>query len=50
MNAGQKFSPQIAVSGNNVYVVWTDKTPGNFDILFKRSTDRERSLAVSPPN
>ena len=39
MNAGQKFSPQIAISGNNVYVVWTDQTTagnGNFDILFKR--------------
>ena len=32
-------SPAIAVSGNNVHVVWDDNTPGNFDILYKRSTD-----------
>ncbi|MGH9910800.1 MAG: hypothetical protein ACRD32_09180, partial [Nitrososphaerales archaeon] len=26
--------PQLAVSGNNVYVVWEDYTPGNPDIFF----------------
>ena len=36
-NAGISLSPQIMTSGNNVYVVWTDTTPGNYDILFKRS-------------
>jgi hypothetical protein len=30
---------QKAVSGNNVYVVWQDDTPGNQDIFFKRSTE-----------
>ena len=31
--------PAIAVSGNNVHVVWEDVTPGNCDILYRRSTD-----------
>jgi hypothetical protein len=31
--------PEISVSGKNVYVVWDDDTPGNFDIFFRRSTD-----------
>jgi len=34
-NVGGSFDPQIAVSGNNVYVVWVDITPG-LDIFFKR--------------
>ena len=29
----------IAVSGNNVYVVWVDNTLGNLDIFYKRRTD-----------
>jgi hypothetical protein len=36
-NNGNSVNPQIAVQGNNVYVVWQDNTPGNYDILFKRS-------------
>ncbi len=28
-----------AASGSNRFVVWQDNTPGNWDILFKRSTD-----------
>jgi hypothetical protein len=38
-NNGTSELPQIAVQGNNVYVVWQDNTPGNYDILFKRSTN-----------
>ena len=38
-NAGQSLSPVVAASGNNVYVVWHDDTPGNFEILYRRSTD-----------
>ena len=34
-NAGNSFFPAIAVSGNNVHVVWEDNTPGNTDILYK---------------
>ena len=32
--------PSIAVSGNNVYVVWDDSRDGNNEIYFKRSTDQ----------
>jgi hypothetical protein len=35
----RRSTPAIAASGNNVYVVWHDNTPGNFDIFYKRSTD-----------
>jgi hypothetical protein len=38
-NAGFSFSPQIAVSGSNVYVVWEDETPGNYEVLLRRSSD-----------
>ena len=38
-NAGSSGGPQIAASGKNVYVVWSDDTPGNVVILFKKSTD-----------
>ncbi len=29
----------IAASGDTVHVVWYDKSPGNFEIFYKRSTD-----------
>jgi S1-C subfamily serine protease len=32
-------TPSIAAFGNIVYVVWTDNSPGNFDIFFMKSTD-----------
>jgi len=38
-NPGTSHHPAIAISGDNVYVVWHDETPGNFDILYTRSTD-----------
>ena len=38
-NAGESFNPDIAISGTNVYVAWPDNTPGNFDILFRASTN-----------
>lgn len=38
-NDGQSFDQEVAASGSNVYVVWIDETPGNHEILFKRSTD-----------
>jgi hypothetical protein len=38
-NSGYSFDPKIAVSGSNVYVVWYDDTPGNFDVLFTTSSD-----------
>ena len=33
-NIGDSLEPQIAASGNNVYVTWEDNTPGNIDIFF----------------
>ena len=32
-NAASSLDPGVAASGNNVYVVWYDNTPGNFEIL-----------------
>ena len=38
-NAGESIEPQIISSGGNIYVVWQDDTPGNFDIFFKKGVD-----------
>jgi hypothetical protein len=38
-NAGGSALPSIAVSGNNVHVVWQDSTFGNSEILYRSSTD-----------
>jgi hypothetical protein len=38
-NSGDSYSPDIAVKGANIYVVWTDRTPGNPEIYFNKSTD-----------
>jgi Neuraminidase (sialidase) len=38
-NAGYSTDPSIAVSGSNVHVVWSDLTPGNWEIFYMRSTD-----------
>ncbi|HSB57347.1 MAG TPA: sialidase family protein, partial [Nitrosopumilaceae archaeon] len=38
-NAGGSTEPQIAASGSNVYVTWSDSTFGSGDTLFKASTD-----------
>jgi hypothetical protein len=38
-NSGDSINPQIVSSGGNVYVVWSDDTPGNYDILFKKGVD-----------
>jgi hypothetical protein len=36
-NKGISECPSIAVSNNNVYVVWEDDTTGNHKIFFTRS-------------
>ena len=36
-NRGISECPSIAVSNNNVYVVWEDDTAGNHEIFFTRS-------------
>ena len=38
-NDGTSYDPNFVISGNNVYVVWTDKSSGNGDIYFKKSSD-----------
>ncbi|MGI0027675.1 MAG: hypothetical protein ACREAD_07530, partial [Nitrosopumilaceae archaeon] len=38
-NIGSSGSPQFAVSGNDVYVVWQAKTTGKYQIIFAKSTD-----------
>jgi len=39
-NAGYSWSPAIATdSSGNIHIVWEDKTPGNDEIYYKRSTD-----------
>ena len=38
-NAGSSLSSQVSFSGVNVFVTWLDDTPGNFDIMMKRSVN-----------
>lgn len=38
-NDGTSRRPEIAASGNNVYVVWEDTSPGNRDIFYRQSAD-----------
>jgi hypothetical protein len=38
-NAGTSIAPHVAAKGSSVYVVWQDDTPGNYDILSRRSTN-----------
>jgi len=38
-NSGFSDYPDIAVSGTNVYVIWEDYTPGNYEIYFRKSAD-----------
>ncbi|MFQ5969044.1 MAG: hypothetical protein ACE5J2_00915, partial [Nitrososphaerales archaeon] len=38
-NPGGSFEPSIAVSGNNIYLIWRDDTPGNDEIFFSTSND-----------
>jgi hypothetical protein len=38
-NPTNSFRPGVAVSGNNVYVVWHDGISGNYEVFFKKSTD-----------
>lgn len=38
-NLGDSARPCLAASGANVYLLWQDDNPGNWEIFFKRSTD-----------
>jgi glutaredoxin len=48
-NNGSSVSPQLAATGNNVYVVWTDDTRGNNDIQFKVSHDYGNNFSRTTP-
>ena len=45
-NTGNSSNPQIAISGNNVYVTWFDDTPGNRDIFFAVSNNNGTSFGT----
>jgi hypothetical protein len=49
-NAGDSFLPRIAVSGNTVYVVWQDFTPGNGEIFFRKSNAGRINLSINSGN
>ena len=36
---GDSLNPQVQVSSSNVYSVWEDKSKGNGDTFFRRSSD-----------
>jgi hypothetical protein len=52
-NDGRSYDPQLVVSGNNVYVVWSDETRGhpistiaNTNIMFVKSADGGLTFSV----
>lgn len=38
-NSGSSYYPAIYVSGNTVFITWTDNRDGNYEIYFKSSVD-----------
>lgn len=38
--------PVLIASGNNIYVTWTDDTPGNSDTFFAKSTDNGNTFST----
>jgi len=38
-NAGESRYPKIALDSSNIYAVWQDSTPGNYEIYFRKSAD-----------
>ncbi len=38
-DTGDSGTPQLIVSGQNLYLVWMDNTPGNFDVMFSKSVN-----------
>jgi len=38
-NNGHSELPQVTASGNNLYVIWLDDTPGSRDVFLRRSND-----------
>ena len=48
-NLGDSGLPQMAVSGNNVYVTWENNGLGNFEVFVAKSSDGGNTFA-SPVN
>jgi hypothetical protein len=46
-NTGDSTNPNVAISGNNVYVVWEDDTAGGSEIILVRSTNNGVNFAPS---
>ena len=53
-NSGASLDPSVSALGNNVYIAWSDKTPGNNEIILRASTDGDEippsSSSSSPPS
>ena len=45
--SGSSVNPQIAVSQNNVYAVWTNNVTGNEDIFFKKDVSNNNNCIPS---
>lgn len=45
-NPGRSTHPAIAFSGSHLFVVWSDRTPGNTEIFFSHSIDGGVSFSV----
>jgi hypothetical protein len=43
-NTGDSLFPKVLANNNNIVLIWTDTTPGNADILFKKSSDNGNSF------
>jgi len=41
---GTSFHPQLLVQNDEIFAVWTDKSPGNSDTFFTRSTNKGISI------
>lgn len=44
---GESIEPDMAISGRNIYVVWEEKEPSEYEVYFSRSGDRGKSF--EPP-
>lgn len=48
-NLGKSWSPDIAISGSDVHVIWSDSSLGNHEILYRKSVDEGNTFG-SPIN
>lgn len=47
-NEGPSFAPKIALSGDDVYLVWMDNSVGNGDIFFAVGSTKKQSITQMP--